>query len=51
MTMLGWDSREIHTRLLSENLKGRGHLQDLGLDGKMCTGFMELRTGTSGGAF
>jgi hypothetical protein len=45
-----------------ENLKGRDHLQDLGVDeniilerilgkwgGKVCTGFIWLRLGTIGG--
>jgi hypothetical protein len=35
--------------LWSENLKGRGHSQDLGVDGgKVWTGFIWLRIGTSG---
>jgi len=43
------------TQNLSENLKGRNHLGDLGTDGrilqqglKMWTGFIWLRIGTSG---
>jgi hypothetical protein len=26
---------EVHTKFWSENLKGRDHLEDLGIDGKM----------------
>jgi hypothetical protein len=29
------EGREMHTRLWSENLKGRDHLEDLGVDGKI----------------
>jgi hypothetical protein len=28
-----WERWEMHTVFLSENLKGRDHLQDLGVDG------------------
>jgi hypothetical protein len=28
-----WDRSEMHTNLLSENLTGRDHLEDLGVDG------------------
>jgi len=53
---------EIDTRFRSENLKGRYHLGNLDVDGKITlewflgkqggktwTGFIWLRTGTSGG--
>jgi hypothetical protein len=52
------------TLFWSENLKGRCHLKDLGVDGriivecalgkyggKVWTGFIWFRTGTSGGLF
>jgi len=49
---------EMHTKFWSETLKGRGHSEDLGVDGKIrlgkysekvCTGCNWLRIGTSGG--
>jgi hypothetical protein len=54
----------MHTRFLLENLKGKDHSEDIGIDGKvilewilgkygrkMWTGFIWLRIGTSGGLF
>jgi hypothetical protein len=43
--------KEMHTTFWLENLKGRDHMEDLGIDEKMETGFIWLRTGTSGGPF
>jgi hypothetical protein len=53
---------KMHTVLLLENQKGRDHSEDLGVDrkvilewilmkqgGKLWTGFIRLRIGTSGG--
>jgi hypothetical protein len=52
----------LHTKFSSENLNARDHSEDLGIDGKITlgwilqayggklwTGFIWLRTGTSGG--
>jgi hypothetical protein len=53
----------MYTKRWSENLKGRDHLEDLGVDGKIILewilqkyvgglyGFIWLRFGTSGGVF
>jgi hypothetical protein len=29
-----WERLEMHTKLWAENLKGRNHLEDLGIDGR-----------------
>jgi hypothetical protein len=55
---------DMHTIFWLENLKGRGHLEDLGVDvkvilewilrkygGKLWTGCMWLRIGTSSGLY
>jgi hypothetical protein len=48
----------MHTKFWSENLKGKDHLEELGVDrkvvlkwilGKVWTGCIYLRLGTSGG--
>jgi len=57
-----WKRRDVHTIFLSENLKGRDHMEDLGVcekitlewilgiqNGKFCTGFIWLTIGSSGG--
>jgi len=54
----------MHTKFLSENLKGRDHFEDLGMDGKITlqwvlgkqsgkiwNRFIWLRIGTNGGVF
>jgi hypothetical protein len=46
----------MHTKFLSENLKGRDHAEDVGIDGrimldecgKVWIGFIWLRIGTNG---
>jgi hypothetical protein len=56
-----WETRKTHTKLWYENLKGREHSEELGVDGKtiserilekhggkVWTGFIWLRIGTSG---
>jgi hypothetical protein len=50
------EGRIIHTKLWSENLKIRDHLEDLGIDGilekmggKIMIEFIWLRIGTTGG--
>jgi len=30
-----WDTYKMHTKFWSENLKGRDHSEDLGVDGKV----------------
>jgi len=53
----------LYTKFRSENLKGRDHTEDIGLDGKimlqwvlgkygekLCIGCIWLRIGTSGGS-
>jgi hypothetical protein len=57
-----WKIREMHTKFWSQNLKGRDHVEDLDVDGriilqcilgtydgKVWTGFIWLRVGTGGG--
>jgi hypothetical protein len=37
-----WGHREMHTKFLLESLRGRHHLEDLGIDGKLRTNIINM---------
>jgi hypothetical protein len=34
-TLFPWDTSRMNTKFLSENMRGRDHMEDLGIDGRI----------------